>query len=132
MEVFVYGTLTDPAHVRTVLDDWRFDGVAVLDGLHRVDGSYPTLAPGGSVQGRLLRTGEVDRLDEYEGVESGLYDRVSVPRRRDGRSVAVYVGHPDRLDADVAWPGEGTFSRRLRDYLRGNDVFVRVLEDRQG
>jgi hypothetical protein len=30
--------------------------VATLHGLHRVEGQYPTLAPGGSVAGRVLRT----------------------------------------------------------------------------
>ena len=79
MTVFVYGTLTDPETVAEVLDSYVFVGAAVLHGLHAVDGRYPTLAPGGSVGGRLLRTDAVAALDEYEAVEDGLYTRVSVP-----------------------------------------------------
>ncbi|MFC4406609.1 gamma-glutamylcyclotransferase family protein [Haloarchaeobius iranensis] len=77
MGVFVYGTLTDPDRVAAVLDDWSFVPDAVRRGAHRVDGRYPTLAPGGETAGRLLRTAATDALDRYEGVESGLYRRGS-------------------------------------------------------
>ncbi|WP_313691989.1 gamma-glutamylcyclotransferase family protein [Halorarum halobium] len=106
MDVFVYGTLTNPERVREVLDSFVFVGPAVLDGLRVVDGKYPTLAPaegadsaggrdggatgrmdGPAVAGRLLRTDEVDALDAYERVEDGLYVRVSVPLVADGASV---------------------------------------------
>ena len=116
-EVFVYGTLTDPDTAAGVLDAdaFEFRGRAVLDGLHRVDGRYPTLAPGGSVEGRILATSALDALDRYEGVADGLYVRVSVPVAAadafgsDGsQSVEVYVGDPDRLDAPAEWPGTET------------------------
>lgn len=130
MLVFVYGTLTDPVRVDDVLDDWSFPGDAVLEGLHRVDGDYPTLAPGGRVPGRLLRTAEVDRLDRYERVEQGLYVRVSVPIHEDASAAAVYVGDPDRLGVDVEWPGDGPLVDRVLDYVETTDVVVR--RDRQG
>lgn len=114
MEVFVYGTLTDPTRVQQVVDDFDFRGDAVLDGLHRVDGEYPTLAPGGEVEGRILSTDDVAALDAYEGVDRGLYVRVPVPVTADApfgtdtgtytrtntgqRTVQVYVGDPDKLD----------------------------------
>ncbi|QLG29136.1 gamma-glutamylcyclotransferase [Halorarum halophilum] len=91
MDVFVYGTLTNPETVRTIVDSLVFVGPAVLEGLRVLDGEYPTLAPpdgdgdergnmaGPTVAGRLLRTDEVDALDAYEGVETGLYVRVTVP-----------------------------------------------------
>lgn len=124
--VFVYGTLRDPDRVAAVLDDWDFEGAAELSGLHRVDGEYPTLAPGGRVEGRLLRTDEVDRLDAYEGVDRGLYVRVAVPlEARSDEAVAVYVGDPDALDAPAAWPGEGEFDRRIAEYVATNDVAIR-------
>lgn len=51
MDIFVYGTLTDPEQAGRVLDSFEYAGDAVLSGLHRVEGTYPTLAPGGSVDG---------------------------------------------------------------------------------
>jgi len=53
MDVFVYGTLADRDRAAAVLgpDGFVVLGTARLDGLHRVDGRYPTLVPGGSVDG---------------------------------------------------------------------------------
>ncbi len=120
--VFVYGTLTDEAHVANLLDTYRFLGSAVCLGLQRIDGRYPTLVPGDRVAGRLLETPETDRLDAYEGVDRGLYVRVSVPVDGDGDTVdgvddgidhiateldgidtaSVYIGEPSRLGIDLA------------------------------
>ena len=128
MEWFVYGTLTDPGTAASVLDSFSYRGSARLVGLHRVDGTYPTLAPGGEVDGRILETDEVATLDHYEGVESGLYVRVSVPRapgceEADG-TVATYVGDPRELDAPATWPGTGSFRQRVRAYVRAHEVSV--------
>ena len=129
MLVFVYGTLTDPDRVAAVLDDWAFEGAAELSGLHRVEGEYPTLAPGGRVDGKLLRTDEVERLDAYEGVDRGLYVRVEVPlgrtSSRSDEAVVVYVGDPDALGAPAAWPGDGPFDRRVAEYVETNGVEIR-------
>jgi gamma-glutamylcyclotransferase (GGCT)/AIG2-like uncharacterized protein YtfP len=131
VHVFVYGTLTESDRVDEVLEGrpWSFAGDATLRGLHRVDGRYPTLAPGGEVRGRLLETDAVDALDAYEGVDRGLYVRVDVPAVDapdvDG-TAAAYVGDPDRLGvADaVAWPGDGGLGERVRRYVAANDVAV--------
>lgn len=127
--VFVYGTLTDPDQVEGLLDDWRYDGPAVLDGLHRVGGRYPTLAPGGRTEGRLLVTPQLDALDAFEGVDAGLYVRVAVPLV-DGDRAWVYVGDPDRLDAPADWPGEGPIADRVRRYLESEAVAVRRTGNR--
>jgi len=131
MDVFVYGTLTDASRGAAVLDEFAYVGPATLSGLHRVEGRYPTLAPGGSVAGRLLRTDEVDALDRYEGVDRGLYVRVSVPVV-DGEAAddspdrpeeaEVYVGDPARLDAPADWPGDGGFGARVRRFVREQAV----------
>ncbi len=123
---FVYGTLTEPGQVGEVVDSFVFVGPAVLDGLHAVDGDYPTLAPGGSVGGRLLRTDGYDALDAYERVDEGLYTRVSVPTGEgfDEKAVAVYVGAPSRLGADATWPGDGTFSELVRRYVDRESVVI--------
>lgn len=136
MEVFVYGTLTDPDRAGSVLDEYEYRHAAVLEGLGRVDGAYPTLAPGGRVRGRVLRTDDVATLDAYEGVDRGLYVRVSVPVAADGSAgsghgrdtpatVETYVGDPDALDAPASWPGEETFAERVREYVRSHAVRVR-------
>ncbi|SEO53340.1 Gamma-glutamyl cyclotransferase, AIG2-like [Halogranum amylolyticum] len=135
MDVFVYGTLTNPAQVAQVVDSYTFVGAAVLEGLHPVEGRYPTLAPGGSVGGRVLRTDDVSALDAYEGVDRGLYVRVSVPWDETAESlgddaVAVYVGDPDRLavgDA-VSWPGAGSLGDRVERYVATNEVTVRPTD----
>lgn len=123
MNVFVYGTLTDQDRAGAVLDGFEYVGEAVLDGLHRVEGRYPTLAPGGTTDGRLLRTDEVAALDRYEGVDRGLYVRVAVPRDGGG-TVQVYVGDPGRLDADAEWPGDGGFRARIERYVAEEEVTV--------
>lgn len=125
MDVFVYGTLTDPDRAAAVVADYEYLGDAVLEGLHRVEGRYPTLAPGGRVEGRLLRTDDVEALDRYEGTERGLYVRVAVPRA-DGGEVTVYVGDPEALGAPADWPGEGPFEERVRRYVRESDAVVQT------
>lgn len=125
MDLFVYGTLTDPRRVGELVESYVFVGPATLVGLHPVEGRYPTLAPEGRVGGRLLRTDEVDAIDAYEGVDRDLYTRVTVPAS-DGRDVGVYVGDPDPLEVSVEWPGEGPFRERVERYVREHDVRVRV------
>ncbi|QZY00377.1 gamma-glutamylcyclotransferase family protein [Halobaculum rubrum] len=147
MDVFVYGTLTEPARVRELLDSFAFAGAARLEGLRVVEGRYPTLAPpveddssdrvgddglgdDAAVGGRLLRTDEIAALDAYERVDDGLYVRVSVPLiRPDGDpqgEAAVYVGDPERLDAPAAWPGNGPFEARVARTVRDRGVTVRI------
>jgi gamma-glutamylaminecyclotransferase len=123
VRVFVYGTLTDPDRVESLLDRYDLGSEATLHGLRRVEGQYPTLAPGGRTEGRLLSTPELDRLDAYEGVESGLYVRVSVPLS-EGGTAECYVGDPEPLGADATWPGEGRFEERVRSYLSGERVVI--------
>lgn len=150
MDVFVYGTLTEPDRVREVLDSFAFVGAARVEGLRVVEGRYPTLAPpvedvdagdgiddgidgigvDAAVGGRLLRTDGIAALDAYERVDDGLYVRVSVPLvgpdgERRGEA-AVYVGDPERLDAPASWPGSGPFEARVARTVRERGVTVRV------
>jgi len=124
--VFVYGTLTDDAQVTALLDSYRFVDDAICVGLQRVDGRYPTLVPGESVTGRLLETSEIDRLDRYEGVDRGLYYRVSVPLASSlaatvsATTASVYLAAPNSLglgSLDRYWPGEGSFVDRVDRHL---------------
>ncbi|AXR77099.1 gamma-glutamylcyclotransferase family protein [Natrarchaeobaculum sulfurireducens] len=122
MYVFVYGTLTDRERVDEVLepDTDAFAGEATLEGFHRVDGRYPTLAPGGHVVGRLLEVDDyaLRRLDRYESVDSGLYVRVTVPFDAERGEAAVYVGDPSRLGLEaVDWPAGPTLESQVRRYV---------------
>jgi gamma-glutamylcyclotransferase (GGCT)/AIG2-like uncharacterized protein YtfP len=133
MDVFVYGTLTEPKRVAEVLGSFVFVGSATLTGLRPVEGRFPTLVPGGETAGRLLRTDEVAALDGYERVDDGLYVRVTVPLDAPAEypdEAAVYVGDPDRLDADATWPGDGSFRDRVVDRVSAGDVVVE-LDDRR-
>jgi gamma-glutamylcyclotransferase (GGCT)/AIG2-like uncharacterized protein YtfP len=131
MDVFVYGTLTDRDRTAAVLGPGGFSdlGPARLRGLRRVDGRYPTLAPGGRVDGRLLHTERLEALDRYEGVAAGLYTRVPVPVAGDEGRASVYVGDPDRLvpTEGIEWPGEGSFTGRVERYVRENSVTIERL-----
>lgn len=126
--VFVYGTLTDEDRIAMLLDDYSVRDRAVLEGLHRVEGTYPTLAPGGRVEGRIIRTPELDRLDQYEGVDRGLYVRIQVPHD-DGMPVFVYVGDPDALDVSVSWPAGRSVEAAVQTYVETHHVRVRPLSD---
>ncbi len=121
---FVYGTLTDAEQRARVLENWTVEGPAMIDGLHRVDGEYPTLVPGGQSAGQLVRTRERERLDRYEGVSQGVYIRVEIPVAAGG-SAGVYVGNPTKLGAPGVWPGDGSFSDRVAAYLAKNRVIIR-------
>jgi gamma-glutamylcyclotransferase (GGCT)/AIG2-like uncharacterized protein YtfP len=124
VDLFVYGTLTNPDRVAGLVDSFSFLGAARVDGLRIVSGAYPTLAPGGSAAGRLLRVADVDPIDRYERVADGLYVRASLPRADGDAPVAVYVGDPDALCADVTWPGEGPLADRVARYVDAHDVVV--------
>ena len=139
MDVFVYGTLTEPDRVAGVIDSFVFVGSATLTGLQLVEGRYPTLTPGGETAGRLLRTDETAALDEYERVDDGLYRRISVPLDAPADypdEAAVYVGDPDRLGAEATWPepsgsrgqsaSEAAFAERVSSFLKRADVRVRL------
>lgn len=126
MDAFVYGTLRDPARARAVLGRADFGPDARLAGLRRVEGEYPTLAPGGETRGRVLRLhgDDLEALDRYEGAERGLYVRVRIPA--DDGALWTYVGDPDALGVDVEWPGDGPLEARVREYVSANDVRVEL------
>lgn len=137
--VFVYGTLTDPARLSAVLDRGQLGPPAVCDGLQRVDGQYPTLAPGEQTRGRLLSTPDIAALDSYEGVDRGLYCRLPVPLSSDAtttfeppfgvESTELYVGSPQLLGVDdvVEWPHSGTLRQQVERYVDSHSVRIRPV-----
>lgn len=140
--VFVYGTLTDPDRVSTLLNRYRLGPSAVCEGLQRVDGQYPTLAPGGQTDGRLIETPEMDALDSYEGLDRGLYCRVSVPLSTDdvrrleslfaAETAELYVGNPRLLGVDdaIKWPTPGGFEQQVTQYIESHPVRIRLYPHR--
>ncbi|MFU8866546.1 gamma-glutamylcyclotransferase family protein [Natronococcus sp.] len=136
--VFVYGTLTDPDRVEAVLRSVpnaasELGPAAVLEGLRRVEGEYPTLAPGDRTEGRLLSVDErgLEALDRYEGVDRGLYERIAVPREdSDAGDCWIYVGDPDRLGVEerVDWPDGSSLEDRVRADVSNRDVVIAASE----
>jgi gamma-glutamylcyclotransferase (GGCT)/AIG2-like uncharacterized protein YtfP len=130
VDLFVYGTLTAPGRVATLVDAYVFVGPARVEGLHPVEGRHPTLAPGGTGAGRLLRIDDDDvaAVDDYEGAPD-LYVRVPIPLAG-GDAVHTYVGDPAALGVadEVAWPGEGTLDERVRRYVADAEVVVRPID----
>ena len=132
--LFVYGTLTDDTQVAALLDSYRFVGDADCVGLSRIDGRYPTLVPGDRVSGRLLETPERERLDRYEGVDSGLYHRFRLPVETGSEATvnhdeaSVYIGALAGLGIDPTpaqrWPGDGPFADRVAAYLSAHAVIL--------
>ena len=95
--LFVYGTLVGGGARPGLLAGCRSLGAASTTGsLFDIDGRYPALVPGdsGRVHGELwlCPAGRLPGLDEYEGVEAGLYRRVRLVAG--GRPVWAYVAGP--------------------------------------
>ncbi len=90
--LFVYGSLLFEPVVRAVAGAALDSCPATLDGYRRygVAGArYPAIAaqPGATVQGRVLRdvpAGAMARLDAYEDVGGGLYEKQRVMVRTEG------------------------------------------------
>jgi len=81
VHVFVYGTLRRGGRADAMLHGCEHVGVRTIRGtLYDVNGAYPALVPdgGGEVEGEVWRcpASLLKRLDEYEGVGEGLYERV--------------------------------------------------------
>ena len=83
LPLFAYGTLVDPTFVSALLERPVHAEPAVLTDFQLVPLTgiaYPVVveAPGNEVQGRLYRllsAEDYTRLDAYEGVREGLYQR---------------------------------------------------------
>ena len=135
--VFVYGTLTDPDRLSSVVDQYSLGPPAICEGFRRVDGEYPTLAPGRQTSGRLIETPEMDVLDSYEGLDRGLYCRVSVPLvavpptappQFAVETVEVYVGSPRLLGVDelIEWPSSGGLEHQITQYIESHPVRIHL------
>jgi gamma-glutamylcyclotransferase (GGCT)/AIG2-like uncharacterized protein YtfP len=129
VDLFVYGTLTEPDRVATLCDSFTFLGGARVDGLAVAAGAFPTLVPGDAAAGRLLRVDDtaLAALDRYEGVAAGSYVRVGLART-DGGRVETYVGDPAALGVADEWPGDGPLADRVRAYRDDAGVVVRPTD----
>ena len=116
-ELFVYGTLTDPATVLEVLGRPCAAVPAALQNYERRVGRYAYLveAQGQEVQGRVLGplgAADFETLDEYEvvipkpieGKMRRLYTRaLAEARLADGRSLRCWVYVPNLPDWPALW-----------------------------
>ena len=119
IRLFAYGTLKDPGRLAAVVGPTtrsRVLGAGRVRGILYDAGDYPALRPSrslaDSVPGLLL---ELDgdavlaRIDAYEGVDSGLYERRRcVVRLDDGRRASAWTYLYNRSTAALpriaAWP----------------------------
>ena len=115
--LFIYGTLKRGDVRAPLLDGQRFIGAAQTLALYRLfnTGEYPALveaAPlglaGRSVVGELwqIDAGCLDRLDEEEGVEEGLYARQRIELMAEGGNAQAYFYlHPvdGMVDCGACW-----------------------------
>ena len=82
VHLFVYGTLRSGGGAAGLLRDGRRVGTGTVAGTLYDLGRYPALVPDGrgAVEGEVWRcpADALARLDEYEGVAEGLFERVEV------------------------------------------------------
>ena len=82
IHLFVYGTLRSGGGAAGLLRGCRLVGPGAVAGTLYDLGAYPALVPGGAgrVEGEVWRcpADALARLDEYEGVAEGLFERVEV------------------------------------------------------
>jgi gamma-glutamylcyclotransferase (GGCT)/AIG2-like uncharacterized protein YtfP len=111
MDLFVYGTLTDPQLLTTLTEKHFASQTARLLGYERVlpqrGYAYVRQHHGHSVDGVLIRDIDRDslhRLDRYEG-EGELYLRIPVVVNilATVHPCEVYVGNPALLASDGEW-----------------------------
>ncbi|GAC1475803.1 MAG: hypothetical protein NVSMB9_28960 [Isosphaeraceae bacterium] len=121
--LFAYGTLAPESSEEAARGGWEPD--AVQGTLHDL-GSYPALTAVGNpdagwVEGYVRPLEErrvLESLDRYEGVEEGLFQRVSA-RTREGRRVWVYV-YGRRLPLEARGPITRWTGARLK-WLSGEE-----------
>lgn len=112
--IFVYGTLRRGGNAESVLEGAERLGAATVQGfLYDTDNGFPALVLGGGgrVHGEIWRCASplLWRLDEYEGIDDGLFRRVGV--RIGDLACWTYVAGPrlsrlltpDRRVASGAW-----------------------------
>lgn len=116
IHIFVYGTLREGPQASRLLDDCERVGPARVTGMLFDAGAFPALVLAGRdcVQGEVWRCPPeiVARLDDYEGIDVGLFRRVGI--RVDGVACWTYVAGPalaprltpDRRIEAGAWPAD--------------------------
>ncbi len=100
MDVFVYGTLTEPERVGELLESFAFVGPARLEGLRVVEGRYPTLA-----------------LPVADGGDAGVR---SDERRPGGDADATSGRRSAEVDATVGGDSSGPTRSRRSTRTRGS------------
>ena len=96
--LFVYGTLKSgkSREAAPILGDCTLVGTGEVSGTMYHVGDYPALLLGGpqTVRGEIWRcpTDLLKKLDEYEGVDRGLFRRAAV--EVDGYACWIYVAGP--------------------------------------
>ena len=124
VHLFVYGTLRSGGGAAGLLRGCRLAGPGIVAGTLYDLGDYPALVLAGSgpVEGEVWRCPAyaLARLDEYEGVAEGLFERVEVEAA--GARCWTYVAGPllaprltpERRIAAGRWPPGAERGRQER------------------
>ena len=77
--VFTYGTLRRYGVRQMIPGNHEVVADATLRGFSRETDIRLSMNPDGVVEGQILMTDSLRSIDDYEGVDSGVYHRVLVP-----------------------------------------------------
>ncbi len=124
MDVFVYGTLTEPERAGELLDSFAFVGPARLEGLRVVEGRYPTLALPRAEDGSTRADGDSDRGSDGDDEATGDRGNDSDTDGNDGRPGTVGNRTPSHRTAEVAATVGGRLLRT--EEVAALDAYERV------
>lgn len=96
LHLFVYGTLKGGESQSGLLRGLRRQPARIRGRLYHLPAGYPAVSPGGmeEVWGELVEPPSealLDLLDQYEGVDSGAFQRVQVPAILGLRTVRAWA-----------------------------------------
>ena len=94
-KVFTYGTLRKYSVRQMIPGNHEMLADVTLRGFNRETEIRLSPDPTGTVEGKILFTDSLGAIDNYEGADSGVYHRVSVPTK-DGDEVWLYQYGDDR------------------------------------
>ena len=109
--VFTYGTLQKYSVLQMVPGNHELITDATLRGFRRETDIRLSPNPEGVVEGKILATDSLSSIDNYEGVDSGVYHRVLVPVN----------------DGSRAWLYQfGNNREATENHIENNDVSIKI------
>lgn len=107
-KVFTYGTLQKYGVRQMVPGRHYTKAEAVLRGFSRETDIRLSMNPEGVVEGQILMTDSLRSIDNYEGVDSGVYHRVLVPTETGDEIWLYHFGNNREATDQYVKNGEAT------------------------